>query len=199
MLKNITISRKNLSFLDCTKNILDVYNMATNEQIEEGLIWYKTANEICFDVALEYNMPEHQVIGILSALSPRTSWEMNQRKLKEVLSKGTTFATDLQMDKVKRIFQTDYESSILDILNGNKTKSFYLNIKKPLSSKAVTIDTHAVRVAYKDFKREISEPSIKSNQYNFLASAYIKVSEELDILPSQLQAITWVTIKSLYS
>jgi len=199
MLKSIVLSGKKLSPEECRKNILDVFDMSTLEQREEGKQWYIKAHEMCFDVALKYMMPEHQVVGILSALSPRTSWEINQRKLQEVLSKGTTFATGLQMDKVKRIFQTDFESTVLDILNGEKTKNFYLNIKKPSSPKAVTIDTHAIRVAYKDFRREISEPSMKPNQYRFFAEGYVDVAKKLNVLPSQLQAITWVSIKSLYS
>ena len=199
MLKSIVLSGKKLSPEQCRTNILDVYELSTVEQREEGKEWYIKASEMCFDVAMKYMMPEHQVVGILSALSPRTSWEINQRKLQEVLSKGTTFATGLQMDKVKRIFQTDFESTVLDILNGEKTKNFYLNIRRPLSPKGVTIDTHAIRVAYKDFRREISEPSMKPNQYRFFAEGYVDVAKQVGVLPSQLQAITWVTIKSLYS
>lgn len=199
MLKSIVLSGKKLTPEECRQNILDVFEMSTPEQREEGKQWYIKANEMCFDVSMKYLMPEHQVVGILSALSPRTSWEINQRKLQEVLSKGTTFATGLQMDKVKRIFQTDFETTVLDILNGDKTKNFYLNIRRPLSPKGVTIDTHAIRVAYKDFRREISEPSMKPNQYRFFAEGYTSVASKLNLLPNQLQAITWVTIKSLYS
>jgi hypothetical protein len=40
---------------------------------------------------------------------------------------------------------------------------------------------------------------MKPNQYKFFAEGYVDVAKKLDVLPSQLQAITWVTIKSLYS
>jgi len=59
------------------KNLDKWFNLATKEEIKEGLQWYKKANDICKDIAENFKTLEIIGATVISALSPRNKWEQN--------------------------------------------------------------------------------------------------------------------------
>ncbi len=60
-----------------SKNLDKYFNMATDEDIQLGLVWYQQANDICKDIAQKYDTTTFIASGVISALSPRNKWAKN--------------------------------------------------------------------------------------------------------------------------
>ena len=93
--------------------------------------------------------------------------------------------------KAQAILDSDGElETICDILNGSKIVNFFMNIVNPKSN-GVTIDRHAVSLAV---GRDLQGSSLQmsATQYQFFVNAYQIASKKVGLLPSQLQAVTWV-------
>jgi hypothetical protein len=163
--------------------------------------WYTEANEFAQLMSTTYNVPLTTVCGIISALSPQKSWEENKKLTVRFLSNGTTHnQTQLNINKAKCILVTDNVDQILAILNGNKTKNFFLNILYPNKAMGVTIDRHAIAAALQTNKTakslDKSYAVLTDKQYDFFAGCYTELAGDLGILPHQLQAIVWVNYRS---
>lgn len=172
------------------KNIRRVYKSVKLENIESGMGWYWEARKWAKVVSKEYNIPLYKVVGILSALSPRNRWERNKLDTVSIIKKGknATVATfNPNKAKALRILKCE-ESEVLEILNGMKTKSFYSNIYNAVDHE-VTIDIWAMRVVG-------LSTSLTSKRYKDIAEAFKVVAKELDIMPKQLQALTWEAVRN---
>ena len=56
------------------ENILAVYDMATPEEIREGVVWYATALAECKRISIDNGVPLNTVVGVTAALSPNNKW-----------------------------------------------------------------------------------------------------------------------------
>lgn len=180
--------------MEYEKNIILWYNLATKKDIKEGLKWYGKARVIADEIAEKYNLFIENVIGIISALSPRCKWDRNIIDAVSIIENGeNAIVTTFNHNKEKAI----------EILNGrnprraikaNKTRNFFFNIKNYKDKRYVTIDTHAISVAV---NKRVGKPEAQKlvRDYDNIKQSYINVSQELDIYPSQLQAITWITFR----
>ena len=102
---------------------------------------------------------------------------------------------DSQRDEVFKEENVYYDDEILKILNGDKTKRFYLNMVYP-SGGGVTVDRHAIAIAIGRTATD-KEQSISSAVYTFLEECYIMTSETLGLTPLHLQSITWQAWKRI--
>ena len=84
------------------------------------------------------------------------------------------------------------DAFILKTLNGEKTKNFYLNIKYYNNAENLTVDRQALQVALGRILND-REMSMTSPQYSFFKECYIYTANRLNIRPSLLQSITWLT------
>ena len=91
--------------------------------------------------------------------------------------------------KLKAVKCLDAENvdEVIKILNGQKIQAFFNNIYHVEDDK-VTIDVWALRVLKFD-------KNLTPKVYRTAESAYQDVSKEMDILPKQLQAITWTALR----
>lgn len=172
------------------RNIRRVYKNVSVESIDSGMGWYWEARKWSLDVSRQYGVPLYKVVGILSALSPRNRWERNKLDTIEVIKHGlqATVATfNPNKRKAVKILACK-ESEVLEILNGQKTKSFYSNIYNSVDQE-VTIDVWALRVVG-------LESSLTSKRYKEISEAFKVVAKELDIMPKQLQALTWEAVRN---
>ena len=179
-------------------NLFLLYQQCTLDEINEGKQWYNQAHDFTFDLAMEYNLSHNKVIGFTSCLSPRTEWEVNKRKVKQLLNSGSVGCTGSMKEKIKSIWTTDDSEYIMKILNGNKTKNFFMNIKNHKDSRFVTIDTHAVRAAVLDYNRKLQDVKLSVNQYSNFATVYKNVANKVNLTPAELQAVIWIKIKNSY-
>jgi hypothetical protein len=192
-------------------NILEIYKQASNEEITNGKLWYKQANEISKLMAVKYNLTEIQTAGIIAALSPGTNWNQNIIDANNLCSLlqvkrdiHSIVCTTYNQNKLKAHYL--YQNSqltkieIFKVLLGcsrkvNKTSSFFLNILNPDQDEICTIDRHAYRVNL-GITESIDVP-LTEKRYLCMNSAYKQASNQLNISAIELQAIVWLTFRRL--
>lgn len=173
------------------QNIWEAYEAASNHDIVEGLGWYEAAKHECQLLARRNGLKLETAIAVVAALSPRVNWGRNVIAAEALVRGYPGEGFGANKDKARRILAG---AAPLDVLSGNKVVSFYHNIRRPTSSNEVTLDRWALRVAYgSGYTAKINTPTDK--QYWEVANIYREVAAEVGLLPLQLQAITWVSIK----
>ena len=165
----------------------------------EGINWYREANQFCSGIAFEHNLPLPVVVGILSAMSPGTSWEQNKKDAVNLIkvngnahTKQFRFTTyGANVIKAQKIFSGSLSSSeAFNQRTGPKTYNFYHNILNPDVDGYVTIDRWAYKIA-------TGEPytGIHFAKYERVADHYRKFAVKAGLLVSELQAILWVEFR----
>lgn len=182
------------------------YSLSTNEEVKEGLIWYKKAHTFAALLAEKYNIPLIQVCGIIAALSPQVTWDQNRKLTIDFLNNGwVNNTTKLRNYKCLAILETTDENNILEILSPSakflKSRKFFINIYDYRRANDVTIDRHAIAAAIQPHTQTaaISEAGrqISTNQYKFIESAFLRTAEIIGVKPHELQAVTWLTYRRL--
>lgn len=165
-------------------NILEVLGQATAEQHTTGLDWYREAH----DVAAEYG-DVRAGAGVLAAVSPMLSWERNVIVARNAFAEGhVTGVLSRNAAKGNAILAG---ADPLDVLGGDKVRSFYMNILNPEGTDAVTVDRHAYDVATGVRIAENNRPKLSKKHYNAIADEYRRAAAIVGLAPSQVQAITW--------
>lgn len=188
------------------KNITKYMQLATDSELNEGKNWYLDAYNFCLETASKSNLPLENVAGIVSALSPQTSWELNKKYTHAFIANKYVAKPKVTKAKAK-VIHTELKSilDIYTILNGRKTQAFFMNIIKPLENTGfVTIDRHAVAICIQNPSKvsplldsEYTKYVCTELKYNCLADAYKIVAKKYELLPHEVQAITWVTYRRL--
>ena len=194
-------------------NIEKIFKQATQSEITEGLNWYKDANKFAQSVSNETKKEisiEH-VAGVTSALSIRNKWDRNKidaknlilayYRLKKVSDISVcTFTSNKH--KAVNILESN-ANQIETILSGLKTQNFKRNILG--CKESVTIDGHAFCISAGIVNALKKVPSISAKNYKIISDEYRQATKminkkyNLNLIPSQLQAITWVTYKRLHN
>lgn len=182
-----------------TKTVNNILRVFNDPRVEAETGWYDGANAYANKLANKFGVSPIKVAGVLASLSPLKSWDENKRIAKSFLTSGNAYHTKTMKVKAENIVALDDDDvdRIQQILNGNKIKSFFLNIAFPDDDKAVTIDRHALCVA---LGRNLEENEIKDltdNQYRFFVQCYKIAAKKKGIKPNEMQAITWVKWRKL--
>lgn len=152
--------------------------------------WYEDANKYCLEVAKEFNIPLYKTVAILAALSPRNKWERNKIDLRTLIMKresGSYGTFHNNRDKAIKILDAKNHEEVEALLTGRKIFSFYHNIYYCHGSNLVTVDVHAAR--------SVGIDTITPKLYGEIEDAYVNVADSLGLLPSELQAIVWCTVR----
>lgn len=198
---------KQLRKYQMVSNIIKYYQEATSIDIRDGKRWYQNANEFCQHLSYKYNLPIEKVAGIVSALSPQNSWEINKSMAETFIQrKGKGRVKNRACDqKAKNIYNADDISQIENMLSFKedgafKTKSFYKNIINPQCNNSVTIDRHALAVCIQNPERTRAlnnmEAKITKRQYEFFQDCYRTAALKLGISPAELQACSWLSYRN---
>ena len=184
------------------RNILKVYRRATLDDFADGVEWYRRALVQCEEIGDEYSMRINTVIGVMAALSPNNKWEINVRNTWEMIDawcnqrdidsfKVSTYGANKRKAWSILEEQLYTDDDILTRLNGQKTRSFYSNIR---GLDEVTIDGHALNIARGvRFNLTDDRTNIGKRLYRELQQAYVRAAKRVGIEPHNLQAITWTT------
>lgn len=179
-----------LTLSKCVKNILSVYNSATNIKTN----WYVSANWFAQDLAKKHDVPLSVACGIIASLSPLKSWTENKIIAQKFLQSGEGKHTKAFIEKPRQIRASNGDvETIALILNGNKTISFFINILEPHQQNFVTIDRHALSIALGRNILEHEGKGITYTQYQFFVNAYNVAGLKAKISPVLMQSITWET------
>lgn len=174
--------------------INDVFGRADVADLVAGLDWYQAAHVFCAGLADTYGLELERCAGIVAALSPRVRWDLNQAYAVSMLKTGHAPVLSLSRHRAGEILAG---GDPLVILRGDKVRSFYDNIVHYRTSRAVTIDRHAIDVAvgtHDDRTRKVLD---RIGAYDMVADAYRAVADAAGVLPHQIQATTWVTWRRL--
>ena len=198
----------NLDLTECKQNIISCYNSSSLEDRHTGLAWYTTANTIAQILADKNQLKLEVVCGVIAALSPGSKWDMNVKnttKMIDFYKSGMKF-NDMpkigsygtrNMEKAFRIL-SGFEVNC--VLGGLKVNNFYACILKPKNVFHVCVDRHATSIAVsKRLGDKYTKYSLSQKKYNFIADAYKVAAEELDLIPNQLQAITWCSWRRIHT
>lgn len=197
---------EHLSAQKCINSIIRFYNEATVDEIKDGLCWYIEANKYCKELASRFAITISQAAGIVAVFSPQAGWTENKRyAVSFLINPKRVLRSRVQLIKAKKIVRLSGEAAIYNALaisdGALKTKSFFLNILNPDITTNVTIDRHAIAVCTQSidhvFALDKQYAKYTNKQYNFFAECYLKAASKLDLLPQQLQAITWLTYRRL--
>jgi hypothetical protein len=203
-MKTIKIGGIEYSRTKIKNNIMKVYNVSLESEKND---WYQEANVFGSQVSeflsgfSRLDVSKRQVLGIVSALSPLKEWSKNKELAVDLIMSGDCGHMQRNKQKALDILAlkddtgVNIDQQILDILNGDKTKNFYLNMVYP-NGGGVTVDRHAIAIAIGRTATD-KEQSISSAVYTFIEECYIMTSKTLGLTPLHLQSITWQAWKRI--
>ena len=190
-----------------TDRILDVHSRATDCQVEEGMQWYDSANELATEMQATYPNRLRSVAhaaGLLAALSPNEGWENNVSNAWMFLEHDTSKSLPRSIVDARLICAGFEPEHVLFGEGVNyKVQSFYHNIADPSDQGPVTIDRHAKGIIYDNPLVVKVKPHATRKDYDHYSEAYRQAAQEVNVSPSQMQAMTWlvwrnVSKKSVY-
>jgi hypothetical protein len=174
-------------------NILRVWDSCSED---EKYDWYMDANVYAKKISEENNYPHSVACGVIAALSPLKRWETNKAIAEDILKTGEAGHIETFVDKAKMIMLCDgSDETILEILNGRKISSFYMNIKNPSDPTNVTIDRHALSICLGRKVKEEDYRGITKNQYSFFVDCFKVAAEKVGVSPLLMQSATWVKFR----
>lgn len=186
------------------QGIRRVYAAATAEEIRAGRAWYAAAREFVHETAAETSTGPEIVAAVLAALSPRNPWEKNKR---DTVALIRAFRAGGRAEDVKvstfhankfRAWRALESNSAAEVRTSRKTAAFIDNILRA-DSAAVTVDVHAVSIAYSERFVSAAQPKLTDRVYAEVQRAYAAAAARLDLRPHELQAITWLTWRRIHA
>ena len=182
-----------------SKNLDYYFNIATDDQIKEGLQWYKKANKIVMDISTGYNIDPYKVASVMSALSPRNKWKQNIIDTEKVCQAWTNGerAEDIKVctfhtNKFKAFAILDDKVKITD--KSLKTFNFVRNIAF-LDPTALTVDIWHLRACF-DKIIKIDSASIGRVAYKQIKKLTLAKAGKVGVTGFEYQAIIWTSIRT---
>lgn len=168
-----------------------------NFGMTSGLDWYSSAHDFAKTLSVKYNKPVQMVAGLIAATSPMKSWPLNKKMVEEFLQGIPIGHLGNQVYKCKSIVELDYanmyysdiDTTIMTILRGKKTSSFYHNIMYPNTSSKVTVDVHIWNALNPGWN------FLTDKRYDILEKSIKQKAKELNIPIASVQASIWVNYK----
>lgn len=201
-MKEIKFKNNRLTTRGVVSRLTNYYKNSSAEHKARGMSWYNEAHQFCVDLGVKAGVPTFQVAGVVSALSPMQSWDINRdNAAKFLIDKKDDVHTKAQVAKAHECLRADTPEEIFTLLtkDGVKTSWFFWNILYPNESAGVTIDRHAIGSSVFSMSEAKVIPdgygNLTSNQYKFLDNAHRVAAERIGILPHQLQATIWGTYR----
>ncbi len=192
MVRNVKFSVDTMA-----RNIAHVYSLSTESERIDGAEWYPRANSIMRQWSKLHDRSIMNVSCLTSALSPQLRWENNLILAADVLDgapRASQACLGANWRKAERIRDENLESVLNKFPYGPKVTNFAANLAGDYD--AVTVDTHASQIA-------LGSPQANGKLDTFAhyapyVAAYTLAARRLNMAPSALQAITWLTWKRLY-
>lgn len=195
------------------ENILTVFNLATPEEVADGIKWYADAQAAAKRIAIDLGVPLQTVVGVIAALSPNNRWERN------LIDARNLIAAYLDGEAVESVAVSTYHkmrekawsivadaltshTAICERLRGQKIISFFCNI---MGADTCTIDGHALNIARGQRESLTSDKTnIGKVLYRELQAAYVEAGKAVTVngrplKAFEMQAITWVTWRRLHN
>lgn len=188
---NLVAVKNNTSIKRMRNAINRTLEKASDDHIENGLAWYKSAYDECVDLAINSPYTIHQVAAAVAHLSPRQRWSKNITYAKMVIETGNAPCLNRSIEKAKLALNSDNPIETFSP-TALKTKSFYHNLLNEYDP--VTIDMWAARAALgtEDAEKILA----RSGMYNAISHSYKLAAKDFGSTPAQTQAVTWCAIRN---
>jgi hypothetical protein len=166
---------------------------SNNPTAAQDVLWYETAHQQVAALAGEYGIDVTRCCGIVAALSVQQAWDTangrypNLDRARELLATGDAKTFKDPVRKARAILAG---ADPLDVLSGNKVRSFYRNLAAPGQTDAVTLDRWMARAVGVPQSRLAS---LKT--YERIADAFRAAAAQLHISPDALQASVWTVVR----
>jgi hypothetical protein len=178
-----------------SKNLDYYFNLATDDQINEGLNWYKNANQFCKDQEKIFGIGSDVIASVVSALSPRNRWATNLKDTVTVLNavKNGLSPADI---KVSTFHTNKFKAFALALGNvkitndSRKTYSFVCNVGN-LDENRVTVDLWHLRACFNQTIETVGKLA-----YDQLERLTINKAKKLGLKGFEYQAIIWASAQS---
>ena len=192
------VTRLKLNQKAQVRRILAIYERATPQDLSEGMGWYEAANTYAEGLSEKYGLTVRQSAGIIAALSPQVSWSQNLILADGLAAGKNVGALGRSLAKAKAI-RDEPDTDPLAILGGKKVRAFYGCILEPGMSLDVCIDRHAFDLAEGRIRNseEDRHRLDRVGVYEQVATSYRVCAKALDVMPHQVQAVTWVVWRHL--
>jgi hypothetical protein len=178
-----------------SKNLDKYFNLASEDDIKSGLVWYQQANDICKDIAQKYGTSTFIASGVISALSPRNKWAKNIQDAYSVfeavqnsISAADTKVSTFHTNKFKAFAIAQGKVTITR--ESNKTFAFCENIAH-LNEDFVTVDVWHLRACF-----DKTMGSIGDLAYKQLQSITLSKAKKLGMKGFEYQAIIWNSVQN---
>ena len=177
------------------RNIIDVFDRATNEQRFEGGQWYREAQRIIETLANITGTDPHRFAHALAALSPRNPWKWN---VQDAYAFASAAEAGLPMPGNATTFKRNWANAWSALTNGGdpwttaalKVRAFVAACTGDMT--AVVVDVWAYRVA----TGSNMDKKVNKGQYAAITAAYAAAAFVVGREPAHLQAITWLVVRS---
>jgi uncharacterized protein (DUF2252 family) len=173
------------------QTIEKILDKASNQDRHDGKIWYTRLNRHCRDLGLKYGQPTWKVTAIMSALSPRTSFQNNLHDTENLLKNGRDayLKSPLFRKKAIAIYDATCYNEVRSLFRektGRKTLSFCENLM--LVGNRATIDVHMIRHLG-------IEGSLTQKKYREAELAIQEYADKINMKAYDLQAVIWCTVR----
>lgn len=187
--------------------------LASQADIISGLEWYQRAYDLALRFIHAYDgLTMGQAVGVIAALSPNNKWERNCIDAEAMIKtwsiggdynaiKVCTFNPNKKKASAILSLESVDTEAIASILNGQKVVAFYRSIMG--DKNAVCVDGHAYAIFIGERIPTTKTPSITPKLFETIQRAYQLVSKRsvdlcgVELSPTQVQAVTWVTYRRL--
>jgi hypothetical protein len=184
-------------------NVLAIWHRATEGDVIAGRLWYRSAREICANLAERYGVltPEgipdyRKVAGIVAALSPQMGWKHNLELAAKVIrtKRFTTGQFPDALGKAKRIWKGEDPAKVL---GGHKVRAFFFQIVTGGEHGTPCIDRHALSVCLGREATEADRTQLgnRKSLQRACQNAYKVAAILAGVRVSEMQAVTWVTYR----
>lgn len=169
--------------------ILRAWDSATAADLAEGLAWYERAAQLADALSAGTPFTRNQCAGVIAALSPRVTWDLNIRAAAQLVDAAATWQTmpdgpglGANRRKAWRILHGETPDAVL---SGPKVRAFFANIIG--ETEPVTVDVWAARAAL-----GYDLPSFGPAAYARIELAYRNAASIIGHTPRDVQAAVWV-------
>jgi len=177
-------------------NLLKTYETRTDQHTEEGMQWYKTANQMCTNMGKQLGYDPAVAAQVISALSPRNKWERNIIDTRTVLK---AVNEGMNPKDVKVCTFHSNKNKAFEIARGErgidqaspKTYSFVKNIAE-LDASKVTIDVWHLRACF----GKTIDSGLTPLRYKQLEKLTLKCAEMVGVRGYEFQAIVWGIVRN---
>lgn len=176
------------------ENIIQVFRSADEIQHADGMGWYQRAHDCAVALGEKHDITTRQAAGVIAALSPMLRWELNVTYADRFIGTGYAPCLGLGRRKSTMILGGADPGKVLmpSKRSGQKVNAFFHCIMDPTCDD-VCIDRHAYDVALGMTHDDAGRKALsRVGVYDSIRDTYREAASEVGIVPSQLQAVTWV-------